>query len=115
MLISNSKLIFQIVFNSGKTGSCTRFSVDLLGHGSVSCLNEKIWIENNMDRPNEHVLRPERCELELKIGHCKAAMPSYYFDKSSGMCLKFTYGGCGGNANRFLSKTECEKTCLGKL
>ena len=39
MLISNSKLIFQIVFNSGKTGNCTRFSVDLLGHGPVSCLN----------------------------------------------------------------------------
>ena len=39
MLISNSKLIFQIVFNSRKTGSCTRFSVDLLGHGPVSCLN----------------------------------------------------------------------------
>ena len=40
MLISNSKLIFQIVFNSGKTGNCTRFSVDLLAHGAVSCLNQ---------------------------------------------------------------------------
>ena len=34
-----SNHFFQIVFNSGKTGSCTRFSVDLLGHGTVSCLN----------------------------------------------------------------------------
>ena len=33
------KHISQIVFNSGKTGGCSRFSVDLLGQGPVSCLN----------------------------------------------------------------------------
>ena len=31
---------FQIVFKSGKTGKCTRFSVDLSSRGTVSCLNQ---------------------------------------------------------------------------
>ena len=29
----------------------------------------------------------------------------------SGVCYRFTYGGCGGNGNNFKSKWECERKC----
>ena len=38
--INRNSYIFQVVFNSGKTGSCVRFSVNLLARGTVSCLDD---------------------------------------------------------------------------
>lgn len=35
----------------------------------------------------------------------------WYFKTSTRQCELFTYGGCDGNANRFESVEECEKTC----
>ena len=40
--IEPESFIFQIVFNSGKTGSCVRFSANLLARGKVSCLNDAL-------------------------------------------------------------------------
>jgi len=48
-----------IVFNSGKTGSCTRFSVDLLGQGSVSCLNNGPHPDKD-DMQRRHGPAPQR-------------------------------------------------------
>ena len=72
-------------------------------------------MHHNKDTPNDQVLRPERCKQAKKIGPCKAAMPMYYFDRLTGTCAEFTYGGCMGNENRFLTRQECEKTCQGKI
>ena len=46
---------------------------------------------------------------------CNAYMPRYYYDYTSKQCKEFIYGGCGGNGNRFATKEECEKRCLGIL
>lgn len=35
-----------------------------------------------------------------------------YYDQSYGGCVRFWYGGCDGNANRFQSEEECEKICV---
>ena len=35
----------------------------------------------------------------------------YYFDAASYECLAFRYHGCGGNGNRFASKSDCWTTC----
>ena len=55
--------------------------------------------------------RPAHCELEIESGSCEAYVPKFGFDKSSGKCKEFIYGGCEGNANHFESKLECEITC----
>jgi len=46
------------------------------------------------------------------VGPCKARVPRWTFSgQLSGVCYRFTYGGCGGNGNNFKSKWECERKC----
>lgn len=54
----------------------------------------------------------DACLLPKVQGPCEGSYPSYYFDKSSGKCNPFTYGGCLGNNNRFETKKLCEQTCI---
>ena len=51
------------------------------------------------------------CSLPMEIGFCKAAMPRFYYNSLTGECEKFTYGGCGGNKNNFLTEESCLKEC----
>ncbi|GIX87999.1 papilin [Caerostris darwini] len=54
----------------------------------------------------------DTCRLPAEVGTCHAHMERYYFDHEQGRCLKFIYGGCGGNANNFETERECENSCL---
>nr|XP_045610870.1 papilin-like [Procambarus clarkii] len=54
---------------------------------------------------------PESCTQPMDIGHCRASIPNWYFDPDQGRCIGFSYGGCGGNANRFQSVELCERQC----
>ncbi|KAI8043627.1 hypothetical protein M5D96_004960 [Drosophila gunungcola] len=42
---------------------------------------------------------------------CYALFPSFTYFSATNTCFKFNYGGCGGNANRFSTKEECEAKC----
>ncbi|WKX96338.1 hypothetical protein Q1695_012637 [Nippostrongylus brasiliensis] len=53
-----------------------------------------------------------RCELDIDPGDCLAIVPSYGYNKNTLMCESFTYGGCGGNGNRFNSQDDCENVCV---
>ncbi len=55
------------------------------------------------------------CAFKMDSGPCLAYYPSWYFDTTSGVCMGFTYGGCGGNANRFDTKKMCADTCMGYM
>lgn len=55
--------------------------------------------------------RPQRCTLPPVRGNCEALHKKYYFDTGSGRCREFTYGGCGGNSNRFDTLDECRRIC----
>ena len=44
------------------------------------------------------------CNLPMKEGPCTENKPAWFFDYKTGQCSGFTYGGCEGNANRFLVK-----------
>ncbi|XP_040208265.1 papilin-like isoform X1 [Rana temporaria] len=54
---------------------------------------------------------PGTCALHPEMGPCKASDQRYYYDKDTGTCKTFTYGGCGGNTNNFLTKEDCENRC----
>ncbi len=44
-------------------------------------------------------------------GPCMAAAPRWFFDAGKGQCAQFTYGGCGGNENNYVTLHECAAAC----
>lgn len=53
----------------------------------------------------------EACDAPPVVGPCKAAAARWYNDPSTGVCLPFTYGGCGGNMNNYDTLAACQKAC----
>ena len=53
-----------------------------------------------------------RCILPLKVGSCDKTLRRFYFDVRSHTCRQFTYSGCQGNANNFLTRDQCIKSCV---
>ncbi|KRX48535.1 Uncharacterized protein T05_1620 [Trichinella murrelli] len=53
------------------------------------------------------------CSLELSKGIAvgTASTPRWYFDQHDRICKRFLYTGRGGNANNFLTRTECQQKC----
>ena len=47
----------------------------------------------------------------MKVGSCRGSFKKWYFDVESQRCETFLYGGCNGNANRFDSKSQCQREC----
>lgn len=54
------------------------------------------------------------CFLPKQTGMCQSNFPRYYFDQKTKKCVKFIYGGCGGNQNNFVTKKECIYKCASK-
>lgn len=55
--------------------------------------------------------RKHICSLSEVVGRCRAAFQRWYFNMEKGKCQRFIYGGCGGNANNFMTQAACEKFC----
>uniref|UniRef100_A0A8C2A3S5 BPTI/Kunitz inhibitor domain-containing protein n=1 Tax=Cyprinus carpio TaxID=7962 RepID=A0A8C2A3S5_CYPCA len=54
-----------------------------------------------------------RCFLEKDSGRvCGSYMSRWYYSQQTKKCMRFWYGGCGGNENRFLTEDECFKECV---
>lgn len=51
------------------------------------------------------------CMSPVEKGPCMANIQNYFYNTQSGRCEKFTYSGCGGNENRFMSEDDCIKSC----
>lgn len=51
------------------------------------------------------------CALPFDVGDCDAAIPVWAFVPQLGACFPHIYGGCGGNANNFASRADCEAAC----
>lgn len=54
------------------------------------------------------------CQQRILPGPCKAFIPSWGYDSKKGKCVKFVFGGCKGNDNRFSSRRACKRTCMEK-
>ena len=52
------------------------------------------------------------CNLPSQAGPCLGYFTRYYFHIADKECRQFFYGGCGGNANNFVTKEACIKECL---
>ncbi|CAH1399411.1 unnamed protein product [Nezara viridula] len=51
------------------------------------------------------------CYFPVQPGPCLKQIPAWHYDPNSATCKLFYYGGCEGNANRFMSEEQCERQC----
>ncbi|CAI9744379.1 papilin isoform X2 [Octopus vulgaris] len=93
---------------SKKDNKCIRFAFTGCG-GNANNFETEDECRKACKAPGESA--KDVCHFAKKIGSCKGAIPSWYYDMSVGQCMKFLYGGCEGNKNRFRMKHECEATC----
>nr|XP_041568548.1 kunitz-type protease inhibitor 2 [Taeniopygia guttata] len=63
------------------------------------------------DPPGGPAALAARCRLPALTGRCRASIPRWFFNASSGSCESFVFGGCGGNGNNFGSERECRESC----
>uniref|UniRef100_A0A8B9VDJ6 BPTI/Kunitz inhibitor domain-containing protein n=1 Tax=Anas zonorhyncha TaxID=75864 RepID=A0A8B9VDJ6_9AVES len=54
------------------------------------------------------------CGQPLEEGGCERYTLRWYYSQRGAECRPFVYSGCGGNANRFGSRRDCELRCGGK-
>ncbi|XP_053774829.1 tissue factor pathway inhibitor isoform X2 [Desmodus rotundus] len=54
---------------------------------------------------------PSWCRTPADRGLCRANITRFYFDSVSMKCLTFSYTGCGGNENNFISSQSCRRAC----
>ena len=59
--------------------------------------------------PADYIADP--CTLPKEAGPCYNYEYRWYYNYAEDYCAEFVYGGCGGNANLFSSREECEMTC----
>ncbi|XP_056606993.1 LOW QUALITY PROTEIN: collagen alpha-1(VII) chain [Triplophysa dalaica] len=64
------------------------------------------------ERTKRQVKSEDSCLLPMDEGSCSRYTLRWYFNSEVGACRPFIYSGCGGNANRYLQKEECEQHCL---
>ena len=53
----------------------------------------------------------DTCSLPVSVGPCKGSYPRWFYNSTSRQCQLFSYGGCGGNSNRFTSLASCTEKC----
>ncbi|XP_053405140.1 carboxypeptidase inhibitor SmCI-like [Mercenaria mercenaria] len=55
--------------------------------------------------------KPTLCFFQNVYGDCDKLRTRYFYDNRLSRCVPFTYSGCGGNENNFLTLRACKKTC----
>jgi len=86
--------------------SCRQFKYGgCLGNGN-RFLTKKDCEALCQPRQDEPVCKKPKAE-----GACNGDHPRWFYNSASGECKQFSYSGCLGNNNRFMSEVECQNTC----
>lgn len=100
-----------------KAGKCFQFAYGgCMGnannfHTHEDCKNTCPYDETVSTKNAKEDLKQNPCLLSPSSGPCKGQIPRYYFDLNDGQCKKFSYSGCVGNSNNFLTLQECRESC----
>lgn len=90
-------------------------------HASCKLHPDAVCVMDVCDNCRVTFFRPttgERVECDEKCsqppadpGYCRAFMPRYTYNSTTGKCEEFIFGGCHGNDNNFKSLDECQREC----
>ncbi|XP_070377476.1 boophilin-H2-like [Dermacentor albipictus] len=93
-----------------ETGKCEVFY-----YGGCGGNENKYWTKKKCEKTCSPVKAAtnfdKQCGQKADVGICGAKLPRWWFNKETGKCEVFYYGGCGGNENKYRTKKKCEKTC----
>lgn len=87
----------------------------------MACVHKSVLIARNLIGPCRledigfHIDDfpvPDFCYQPVDLGFCRGNLQRYYYNPKSKSCESFTYHGCGGNRNNFMSLPECQEKCL---
>ncbi|XP_047226561.1 collagen alpha-3(VI) chain-like isoform X3 [Girardinichthys multiradiatus] len=113
-------------FFDRKNGFCTAFWYGGCGGNENRFDTETLCLKNCMrsapePQPEEQQAEPveilpppvvvDICQLPKEEGKCAKFVLKWHYDAPSKSCIRFWYGGCGGNQNRFDTFEQCMKTC----
>ncbi|CAG2122930.1 unnamed protein product, partial [Medioppia subpectinata] len=62
-------------------------------------------------RGETHIGMPAVCYQRVDPGPCGRDLIRVYYDARINRCIHFSFSGCGGNANRFVSIKNCYHIC----
>lgn len=55
--------------------------------------------------------RVDACDQPKEEGPCRGSYSRWYFNKETGTCQEFLYGGCKANSNNFPTEAACKQQC----
>lgn len=61
--------------------------------------------------PAAYIMK-EYCFQPKDEGACQEYTSRYYYNRETGTCELFNYGGCKGNKNNFLTVKSCQLVCI---
>ncbi|KAK4313128.1 hypothetical protein Pmani_015500 [Petrolisthes manimaculis] len=94
-------------YHDSETGSCKSFVYgDCLGN------NNRFASKDECEKLCVIPQVTDVCLLELLPGPCRGNYSRWHYDQTTGNCHPFTYGGCKGNGNNFLTENECMQQCV---
>ena len=50
--------------------------------------------------------------MKKQTGPCRGNFLKWFYNEDTNKCETFTFGGCKGNGNNFLSENECMQRCI---
>ena len=69
-----------------------------------SCLGETSAVQSDVNTAEQICAQP------IESGSCQADFSRYAFNGNQ--CVPFSFGGCEGNENNFVTLEDCQETCV---
>ncbi|XP_077523246.1 BPTI/Kunitz domain-containing protein-like [Amblyomma americanum] len=73
--------------------------------------HKSVDLPEAFDVPFWPLSTPQECTYPADSGPCEAYMERFFYNTLTKSYEQFVYGGCGGNANNFLTFSQCDKKC----
>ncbi len=106
-------------FHNKETNSCELFVWGGCG-GNDNNFSSKEKCESyckvtKQEQPEARINNDDQdvCGMTPETGMCRGFFNRFFFNKQSGKCEQFIFGGCGGNANNFVDEAACMAECHG--